>query len=366
MIDQTDRQNRPPRPPELQKRRRFRLQGLQIRMTVTYIKVTFGIIFIIQIFRLLLFIPLRESWKDLIVPFFVDVSALVIIPLIAGIFGFIATRGLIRRLRLLVSATMKFAQGDYQQHVQVHEGDEVGQLEEHFNQMADQLATNTAQLRLLTEQNARLAERTRIARDLHDSVKQQVFAIGMQVGTALSLLDQDTEATRQHMQETDALVYQVQLELTALIQELRPSHLQEKGLAQALNDYVIAWSRRQAINTDCTIDPSCTLPEPLEETLWRIAQEALSNIARHSHASLAQVSLKQETEQIRLEISDNGCGFPLDTIKAGMGLQSIRERAQASGGTIEIHSQPGAGTTLVISLPQQQRKAYYYCHAPER
>jgi NarL family two-component system sensor histidine kinase LiaS len=136
------------------------------------------------------------------------------------------------------------------QRVQVSRRDEFGQLEEQFNRMAQQLVESTTQRQALAGQNARMAERDRIARDLHDSIKQQVFAVSMQLGAALSLLDQQRDVARQHLEQAESLAYEVQQELTMLIQELRPLALQDKELSVALEDFVKAWSHQQGIAFD--------------------------------------------------------------------------------------------------------------------
>lgn len=275
---------------------------------------------------------------------------LVVMMLVGGIFGLITTRGLVRRLRHLVNATTRFASGDYLQRVQVSRWDEVGQLEQHFNQMAEQLAASTALQQKLAEQEARLEERARISRDLHDSVKQQVFATTMQIGAALAQLDSPNEIAHKHMLEAETLAYQAQQELTTLIRELRPLALQDnKGLAAVLRDYVTTWSRQQGIPADVDVPGMCALPLLIEEALLRIVQEALSNIARHSQATYVQIILENRQEQIVLSITDNGCGF--DVAKAngyGVGLHSMQERMKALGGIMEIESTIGQGTRLTI------------------
>jgi NarL family two-component system sensor histidine kinase LiaS len=246
-----------------------------------------------------------------------------------------------------VTATTRFADGDYTQRVQVSRKDEVGQLEEQFNRMAEQLVESITQRQALAGQNARMAERGRLARDLHDSVKQQIFAVSMQLGAALSLLDLKREAARQHLVEAENLAHQVQQELATLIQELRPLALQDKGLAAALQEYVTTWSRQQGIAADIHIADACVISLEAEEALWRVAQEALSNIARHSQATSVQISLTCEQGKALLSISDNGWGFDATGKAAGVGLHSMQERMQALGGTITVQSKIGEGTRIL-------------------
>jgi len=271
-----------------------------------------------------------------------------------ALFGLITTRGLVRRVQRLVDATTQFASGYYEQRVSVTSEDEVGQLERQFNHMAEQLVESIEQQQTLAEQNARLAERARISRDLHDSVKQQMFALTMQVSTALTLLDTQPEAVRSHLIESEKLSHQVQQELTTLIQSLRPSALTEKGLAVVLRDYVTGWSSQQHIPVQPHID-TCVLPPSAEEALLRIAQEALSNVARHSHASSVVLHLSCEDGQVVFSIEDNGYGFDManNTQPAGngVGLHSMRERVEALQGTFCVESKSGQGTLVKANIP---------------
>ena len=141
---------------------------------------------------------------------------------LGAVFGLITTRKLVRRIHRLVAATAAMAEGDYSQRIPVSRRDEVRQLEQQFNTMAQRLDASIAAQKALTEQNTRLEERARLARDLHDSVKQQIFAISMQLGAARSLFEHKPAAARQHLLEADNLAYEARQELTSLIQEFRP------------------------------------------------------------------------------------------------------------------------------------------------
>ncbi len=322
--------------------------GLQARMTLSYVLVTLIAAFVLEILRYILFllVPLPPvPWYVLLG---VDIFLLLVVPLIGGLFGVISTQGLVDRIHKLAVATTLFAEGQYDQRLPVRQKDEVGQLEQHFNQMAEQIVESIAQRQQLAEQGARQAERNRIARDLHDSVKQQTFAVSMQISAALALLDQDKDAAHKHMLEAETLVYQIQQELTTLIHELRSPAFQDKELAVVLQDYVLSWSRQYGITATLHMPETCVLPFSVEEALLRVAQEALSNIVRHSHATTVQVSLECSQEQVVLSIADNGKGFNSDRVSgSGVGLHSMRERMEALKGTVSIESTIGQGTLLV-------------------
>ncbi len=331
--------------------------GLRAHMTFTFFWVTLAFVALMLCVRLTIFVLLHEPRSDLWPSFFIAVTVPGLASIDGILAGFAATRRPIQRLKLLVLATAKYASGDYTQRVQVSRPDEIGQLEQHFNQMAEQLVESMAQRQSLGEQNARLAERARLSRDLHDSVKQHLFAVSMQVGAALSQVESSSEATRRHLLEAETLVSQAQQELTALIQELRPSVLQQQGLAAALRDFVTAWSRQNSIAVDLCLPERVTLPLAVEEALWRVAQEALSNVARHSQATSVQLRLEADPQEVVLTLVDNGRGFePASGPQTSVGLHSIRERLAAVGGTVVIESQPGKGTRIVARCPGSQTR----------
>lgn len=191
-------------------------------------------------------------------------------------------------------------------------------------------------------------ERTRLARDLHDSVKQQVFATTMQLGAARVLIEHDPEAARTHVVEAEQLAQQAGTELSLLIHELRPVALGDKGLAAALQAYTRDWSRQTGIHVTTHAEGSHSLPPPAEHALLRVAQEALANVARHSHATTVTVDLTYAADAVTLAIADNGRGFDVHAIQKGVGLDSMRERIEELGGRMQVDSQLGTGTRIVV------------------
>jgi NarL family two-component system sensor histidine kinase LiaS len=296
--------------------------------------------------------------------FIQSVSQSLVLPVVGGlavsgtlagvVFGFLIARSLTRRLRRLAEAAEAWSHGDFSILARDPSGDELGQLARQFNHMAIQLQN----LLQTHEELATLEERNRLARELHDSVKQQIFATTMQVGAARTLLDQDREAAKANLAEAERLVHQAQQELTSLIRELRPVGLEGKGLAQALKECVADWSRQNQISAEVRVRGERPLPLPLEQALFRIAQEGLTNIARHSGAQTVEIDLIWNGDEILLAIADDGVGFNPTVSdsgsgsggKNGMGLQSMRERVEALGGRLEVHSQPGAGTQVTASV----------------
>ena len=261
-----------------------------------------------------------------------------------AIFGYISSRSLTRRLKRLSLIADTWSQGDFSVAASDTSGDELGQMARRFNTMAEQLQ-NLIETR---QQLATLEERNRLARDLHDSVKQQIFAISMQVGAVKVLLGRDVTAAKKRLDETEILVHEAQQELTTLIKELRPAALDGKGLVEALRDLMAQWMQQTSIIAKLQVEGLQTLPLVVEEALFRVAQEALSNIARHSHATLVQMKLSVSGDTVTLTLKDNGQGFDsTQSNEQGVGLHSMQERMKALGGDVQVESTPGKGTQVV-------------------
>ena len=192
-------------------------------------------------------------------------------------------------------------------------------------------------------------ERNRLARDLHDSVKQQVFAISMQLSAARTALSESDKAYPS-VTEAERLAQQAGAELTTLINALRPPGLESKTLANAILEHVDAWSRQNNIVSEMNIDATICANQQIEQALFRVLQEALANVARHSKASKVMVALKSEKDRVALAIEDNGIGFHADDVAKGIGLDSMKERLAAMNGTLDVSSQKSKGTRVVATV----------------
>jgi NarL family two-component system sensor histidine kinase LiaS len=194
------------------------------------------------------------------------------------------------------------------------------------------------------------AERDRLARDLHDSIKQQLFAITVSAEAARA----SSGASGAALDDVQAGARAAQAEMTALLQQLRPAPLEHVELTQALRDQATALGYRTGaevlVETD-SLPPTEQLPSRAQEEVFRMAQEALANIARHARARHVTLRLTRQDDAMRLEISDDGQGFDVAKDASGMGLSNLRDRAQALGGAAEITSAPGQGTRVRIAIP---------------
>jgi signal transduction histidine kinase len=167
----------------------------------------------------------------------------------------------------------------------------------------------------------------------------------MQLGAARAVLN-ETHRAYVPVREAEQLARQAGGELTTLIRELRPPGLERKSLAVALQEYVAEWARQNGLAAEVNTTGEVSLPLSDEETLFRVAQEALANVARHSRARHVLVELSQQGEEIALVVADDGAGFETDRVEKGIGLDSMRERLEAVGGRLEISSRRSRGTKI--------------------
>lgn len=191
-------------------------------------------------------------------------------------------------------------------------------------------------------------ERNRLARDLHDSVKQQVFAISMQLGAAKMSLS-ETDKAYSSVAAAERLAQEAGAELTTLIHELRPAGLARKSLIEAIKEHINEWTRQNNIEAEMNIsDVSVSLNA--EQALFRVLQEALANVARHSKAAKVRITLKPENGNVKMMIEDNGIGFDDGRITKGVGLDSMKERLMAVNGEFEVSRLQSQGTRVTATV----------------
>jgi signal transduction histidine kinase len=342
---------------------RLRPRGLQADMTISYVWVTVAAVLVLEILALALNgfggpgpngLSIGQVTGLLIR---LGLYPLVIAAPIGALFGLITTRSLVRRLHNLVLATTRFANGDYTQRLQVRRPDEVGQLEQQFNRMAEQLVASIAQQQALAEQNARMQERARISRDLHDAISQNLFSLRTLIDGLQTAIEAGAETTtlQPHIALLEQTTNTMTREMRALLLEMRPPQLEGLGLTEALQALAEAYTSRLGIAVTTSISP-VVLSATTEQALLRIAQEALNNAARHASATAITLSLVPQEQLVCLNVTDNGQGFNSDESDKthGLGLRLMQERVQELHGSFLLDSAPGQGTGIQICLPQEE------------
>jgi signal transduction histidine kinase len=218
---------------------------------------------------------------------------------------------------------------------------------------ADQaaIAIENARLYQQAQELAASEERQRLARELHDSVSQALYGIALGARTARTLLDRDPPAAVEPVDYVLSLAEVGLAEMRALIFELRPESLETEGLVAAVRKQVDAVQARHGIQVDFQPCEEPDLPLPVKEAAYRIAQESLHNVVKHSRATQVTVTLTTTPAALTLEVADNGTGFdPAGDFPGHLGLRSMRERAEKAGGRLEISSQAGAGTRVIATF----------------
>jgi PAS domain S-box-containing protein len=228
--------------------------------------------------------------------------------------------------------------------------------------IADQAAVAVENSRLLAQAHdkARLEERQRLARDLHDSVTQALFSISLISRSAEMMIQREGSYSPQVMEKMADLRQLTQgalAEMRALIFELRPGALEEEGLLEALRKHAAAVQGREMMPVEVVQSTPGDLPRlkpAVEEALYRIAQEALHNMVKHAKATRAEVTLGSEDGWFFLRVTDDGIGFDPSVVPAGhMGLGTMGQRAAEMGADYTIDTTPGRGTTISVRVPLQ-------------
>lgn len=303
----------------------------------------------------------QEIWSEGLVAILV-VSGLLSALLVGGITGFVESRSFRRRVQTMHEATLLWANGRLGHRIGVEEvDDEMEELATSLNRMAERLEEQKIALEQLVKKNeqlfqqsanvAAMEERARLSRELHDSVSQQLFALGMTAGAANKLLALDVERARPLVEQTEEMAAKAQAQMRALLLQLRPVELEGRSLGEALEQFLRDVCPRHGIRYDLDVTSVAPLSDRLESHLFRVVQEAISNVVRHASAKLLQVRLLREGEQVTLIVRDDGVGFDPTTMRDGSyGLRSIRERAEEVGGRCSVRSSLDTGTEVRVSV----------------
>ena len=213
------------------------------------------------------------------------------------------------------------------------------------------LALDNARLYEAAAGKAALEERQRLARELHDSVSQALYAIGLNTSAAQHLMTADPTRVSRLLGDVLGLAETGLAEMRALIFELRPESLETEGLVGALEKQAAAVQARHRLQVDTMLGDEPNVPLATKEALYRLAQEALHNVAKHARAQVVKLELESDVHELVLRIGDDGRGFDTSASFPGhLGLRSMRERTAAVGADLAIDSVPGGGTLICVRL----------------
>ncbi|MGE5603898.1 MAG: GAF domain-containing protein [Nitrososphaerales archaeon] len=220
--------------------------------------------------------------------------------------------------------------------------------------LASQAAVAVVNARLYSQAQgtAAIEERQRLARELHDSVAQTFYSIALAAHSAKAQLRRNPDTAEQRLAHIVGLAEAGLTEMKALIFDLQMEGLRRDGLVQALRRHVDALTVRNDIRVHAELDGEPSADLGSKEAIYGIAREALQNVVRHANATDLYLKLSHSNDALSVEVRDNGTGFEADTAGEGtMGLRSMRERASAAGGSVEISSSPGEGAIVRAQVP---------------
>lgn len=306
-------------------------------------------------------VGVRRVLLDLTSQVLLTTIIVLVMSLLAATFlTFILTRPILD----LVGATRAIGQGDFSRRVKRWANDEIGELADAFNQMAIELerADEVRRERELLRRQllerviaAQEEERRRISRELHDSTSQSLTSLMVGLRTLDGICD--NPQVHVQAQELRDVTGQVLEDVHNLAVQLRPSVLDDLGLSAALERLIQEWQKRHQIQVDVVVHLAGErLPDAIETALYRIIQEALTNVARHAQAKSVSVLVERRHQDVVTVIEDDGKGFDIDQTHSDghLGLVGIRERAELLGGSLVVESNTGRGTSLYVQLPLGQ------------
>lgn len=290
--------------------------------------------------------------------YYLGFAVLSAVPL-ALFFSFLMARPLVRRLQQITAANRAFAAGDLSVRTGERSPDDVGLLGRQFDVMAATIGSQVRELRGLAQENHRLAlaaerhareaERSALSRDLHDTVSQHLFSLAMGTSDLAALIRRDPGRAAEQAEQLAAIAARAQDELRGVLGQLRPSPLAGRGLLESLHALADLY-RERGLTVATQLTP-LHLPLAVEDALYRAAQEALNNVARHAGAAGVRLTLRQDAERAVLSVADDGRGFDPGAAHTGLGLLGMRERLRAVGGDVAIKSRPEVGTEVALTVP---------------
>lgn len=289
----------------------------------------------------------------LIVGFFMSIYA-----------GFKSSGDMKQRFDYISTMITQLSRGEFSSRIYFNENDEVASLGDELNELGEKLQQQKESLLKLADEKAELArsahkaatieERQRLARDLHDAVSQQLFALTMMAQATGKVFDKNPEKAKKQLEEITQMALQAQTEMRALLLHLRPVHLSGEPLTEGVFSLIEELKQKCPLHFEVQMEEMDQISRTTEEQLFRVVQEALSNILRHANASEVKVNLTHSKGEMFLHISDDGAGFDPEekkSNKASYGLKSMKERCEEIGGVFTLRSREGEGTHIDIRVP---------------
>ncbi|WP_322924277.1 sensor histidine kinase [Paenibacillus campi] len=302
---------------------------------------------------------IEESWEAWVRT---GIALLIPVLVVGALFGLYHALRLKMRIDKLRETLLMWEKGNWSQTAPTWGSDEWARLSEQMDRIGKKWGDQITSLQRLSTDNAQLAEqarvsaiieeRQRLARELHDAVSQQLFAISMTATAVGRTFDKDPDRAKRQVQLIEEMSSVAQSEMRALLLHLRPVYLEGKQLYEGISELVHELKAKIPMDIVLEMDKEIRLVKGVENHLFRIVQEALSNTLRHAKASRMEIRIVQRGDALRVTLRDDGVGFELDDTKqTSYGLSTMRERINEVGGTIQYITAPGKGTRIEIVVP---------------
>ncbi|MDC3417260.1 sensor histidine kinase [Aquibacillus salsiterrae] len=311
-----------------------------------------------------IYVLFQPNWLSVTSIFVFIILYVVVAFLFSFYIGFKSSGDMKERLDYLSVLIAQLARGNYSSRVYDNADDEIARIGSELNELGEKMQGQVKSLQRLADEKAEYAktagkaatieERQRLARDLHDAVSQQLFALTMMSQACLRLLDRSPDKAREQMEDIAEAALKAQTEMRALLLHLRPIDLSGEPLREGIENLVEELKQKCHIDFHLDLQEVEGMSESTAEHLFRIIQESLSNTMRHADATEVNVEFAKRNKEFFVHIADNGKGFDMGTYqqkKASYGLKTMRERTEEIGGTFAIRSKQGEGTHIDIRIP---------------
>ncbi|MFT8362852.1 MAG: sensor histidine kinase [Sporolactobacillus sp.] len=321
---------------------------------------SFGLFLVLQL--LFVFFPVSNPWAVGSIAAFCTLFLQYAIEIWLALGNYRQERGRLEEIDLFIKT---LTSGKLSARLTMDENGDWKAIEQSLNDLADKLDHQVKSLQRLVNVNAEMMgkvkneavteERQRLARDLHDAVSQQLFALTMLASAAERSIQKNPELAAENIADVSNIARKAQGEMRALLLHLRPVRLSGETLARGLTRLIDELKGKTPMRFEADIQAIDCLSKGVENHLFRLCQEALSNALRHSEASVVKVSLARIDESVVLNIYDNGQGFDPTVDKiSSYGLKTMRERAEEIGGFFTLATHAEEGTSLRIRVPIQR------------
>ncbi|KHF42034.1 sensor histidine kinase [Halalkalibacter okhensis] len=287
---------------------------------------------------------------------------LIVIVITGMIGGYIQADPIRKRIDQLGHGALRFERGTFTHRVEVEGADEIAELAKRLNGMAQNFEEQVASLQRLSSERAAMQEtvkkaavseeRQRLARDLHDAVSQQLFAISMMTAAIKQTMIQTSDPSVEQVKMVEKMANTAQAEMRALLLHLRPAHLEGKSLKDGIHQLFNEMQDKYGMDVTVTIEENMMIPKGIEDQIFRMVQEAISNVLRHAKATQLELQLRQTNQDLKIKLIDNGVGFDVKNVqKNSYGLHTMKERMTEIGGTLQIVSVSNKGTQIEVNIP---------------